>query len=1569
MKKKFTLFLLLAALTSNLNANNVSITNLTITEKNTGSHYSLVQFDISWENSWRTTTGPNNWDAAWVFVKYRVAGGEWQHAWLNNNGYTAPSGSTLDVGFLKPGTAFNATTNPGLGAFVYRAKVGNGTSTFNGVQLRWNYGANGVTDADIVEIQVFAIEMVYVPQGSFYVGDGTTSNVTGQFTAHNTTANYQITSEAIPATLGGTTAGNLGNNNKTGMVIADDFDNATTQLLPSAFPKGYTSFYCMKYEISQQQYVDFLNNLTQTQASTRKYDKPAGNYRYEITGSEIGSYATYNPYIGCNFLTWADVTAYLDWSGLRPMTELEYEKACRGIVSALANEYAWGTATLTQNTGITNANLLNETSTNSGNCTYGPSASVQGPMRVGAFASSSTNRVQAGATYYGIMEMSGNLWERPITVGSADGRLFTGLHGNGVLSPSGLSDVANWPSSGSGWRGGGWRNSSLHARVSARSDAAYPDDNVHGNNYGGRGVRTQLPLVIGDYYQGGKIAYILQVGDPGYDVNLQKGLIAASTDQSTSAQWGCIGTGISGADGTAIGTGNQNTNDIEVGCTTTAIAADICANLTLEGYSDWYLPSKDELNKLFLNKTAIGGFSTAFYYSSSEVDNNHAWVQGLLYGNLAHYSKDGQTYVRAIRTFPTLPAVTTSAATAIAATTANSGGDVTIAGDSEVTARGICWGTSSNPTTALATKTIDGTGTGTFTSSLTGLLPSTLYHIRAYATNTGGTSYGEDKTFTTTAFVCGTSALTVNHLVTGGVAPVDKSVSYGTVSTTLFGGTKCAITQNLGSTNQATAATDNTEASAGWYWQFNLKQGYKLDDDGTTRTPANLWITFIDENSDWATANDPCTLELGIGWHLPTKTEWTTADANGQIGGWDDIAEAYSDVLKLHAAGYLNASDGLMTNRGSIGFYWSSKQYDNIYGWSPAFTSSFSDMSHSSRAFGYSVRCLKDLLPTLTTTDASVIMATTATSGGNITEQGASAVTARGVCWGTSANPTTSLATKTIDGTGTGVFTSSLTGLLPSTIYHIRAYATNTEGTSYGEDKTFTTEWACGSSFAKNHVISGGVAPVDKTVTYSTVSTTLFSGTKCSITQNLGADHQATAVDDATEASAGWYWQFNRKQGYKADCANGSTCFIPSSPAWNTTYDDLSETWEAAKDPCTLELGTGWRIPTNAEWTSADGSWANWTEPWNSVLKLHAAGILRGSVGSLLSRGSGGYYWGSTQSSTAYGWNLNFDSGNSAMYNSYKTNGFTVRCLRDLSPTLTTTDASDINATTATAGGNITGQNASAVTARGVCWSTSANPTTSLATKTIDGTGTGTFTSSLTGLLPSTLYHIRAYATNTEGTSYGEDKTFTTTAFVCGTSALSVNHVVTGGVAPVDKSVSYGTVSTSLFGGTKCAITQNLGADHQAAAVNDATEASAGWYWQFNRKQGYNHTGTTSTTVLTPEWPTTIIDESAEWISDNDPCALELGVGWHIPTKTEWVSADASWSTWSDLWNSELKLHASGRLTYNNGYLDSRGSFGFYWSSTQSGGAIGWYLRFDSASSLVTNYYKICGYSVRCLKD
>ncbi|HPA23955.1 MAG TPA: SUMF1/EgtB/PvdO family nonheme iron enzyme, partial [Ferruginibacter sp.] len=381
MKKLFT-FLSFVIMTHLSIANNVTTANVSVGSQNTSLHYSMVKFDIAWENSWRTVTNESNYDGCWIFVKFRKKNTyAWQHATFNYvspgtagaSGHTEPSGSTI------------STPSDGKGIFIYRNAVGNGNINWTGAQLRWNYGADGVADNDSVEIKLFAVEVVYVPQGSFYLGSNGTEPYHLRRGDKDTC--FNVTSEN--ALTVGTLASDL-------FSASGTLQNGT---IPALYPKGFNSFWCMKYEISQQQYADFLNTLDAATATTRT---PSA-----FTTGSHPALVPNQPERAMNSLSNDDVLSLLDWSALRPMTELEYEKACRGANQApVPNEYAWGNTTIEFVQTPTDIGLSTETWA-SGNIGYNNSY----PIRCGALATSTSTRQSSGGSFYGIMEMSGNIYE------------------------------------------------------------------------------------------------------------------------------------------------------------------------------------------------------------------------------------------------------------------------------------------------------------------------------------------------------------------------------------------------------------------------------------------------------------------------------------------------------------------------------------------------------------------------------------------------------------------------------------------------------------------------------------------------------------------------------------------------------------------------------------------------------------------------------------------------------------------------------------------------------------------------------------------------------------------------------------------------------------------------------------------------------------------------------------------------------------------------------------------------------------------------------------------------------
>jgi len=463
-----------------------------------------VVFDLSWEEAWRNDI---NCDGVWIFAKYRAKDGLWRHIGLSD--YSRDKFDYRDQtppGFSKGQGPLSSQVGMWVpserkGVFIYRIKE-EGDVSLKQVMLLWNFKETGLQTEDMnsISIKVFGVEMVYIPESEHYVGDplGPGGPKNCLFTYPDKGA-YLVNSEA-PITVDA----------KDGFLYCNQ-DNERSRddtpfVIPEEYPKGYGAFWHMKYQLSSQQYVDFLNTLTRRQQQTHVRSDISRDYienYYVMTGTNTEKFRqsivcvrkgngidtpvtfyTYAPARACNAIAWGDIAAYAAWAGLRPITEFEFEKSCRGPKEAIAWECAWGSneigrvETFSGPDGsgyeikVPTAGLVNACF----GCGIAPfdaakgktipdNPGFEGPVSCGLFSNTRhegiPKRLNDGASYYGVMELSGNLWESCVTFGHPKGRAFIPNHGEGVLDEDGCARIPGWPGEsgiGSGARGGVYRS-------------------------------------------------------------------------------------------------------------------------------------------------------------------------------------------------------------------------------------------------------------------------------------------------------------------------------------------------------------------------------------------------------------------------------------------------------------------------------------------------------------------------------------------------------------------------------------------------------------------------------------------------------------------------------------------------------------------------------------------------------------------------------------------------------------------------------------------------------------------------------------------------------------------------------------------------------------------------------------------------------------------------------------------------------------------------------------------------------------------------------------------------------
>ncbi|MBI4947342.1 MAG: SUMF1/EgtB/PvdO family nonheme iron enzyme [Bacteroidetes bacterium] len=491
--------------TLNCYANKLTIGSLTIDQA-----AQTIQIKVAWENSWRfnSSTLPYNWDAAWIFVKFRDCSSDPQTTQFTQ-GIVSTTLTDHNWDVLGDGQRFEATKADGT--------AGIDVATNNtGVMLRPNTEGTFAQISDTIllkitnlptsgtyDIRVFGIEMVFVPSSgggfsSFNVGDGN-----GVTFSTNALGQPFPVGEATPLTISSEAAIIVNSTSN----ISSCCNNGSSSTVQAGFPKGFNSFYIMKYEITQGQYADFLNSVSEDMATNTLWTGTYNQFRHMInnTGTAPQKYSTTRVDRACNYLSWSRVSAYLDWACLRPLTEMQYEKAGRGFAAKLLNEFAWGTTSITYPAagGISGAENGTETITTAnananGNAvawSSGDGGGIRGPLRAGIFATATSTRQLSGGSYFGAMELTGNVREFYIGIcaGDAGGEVCaSGISlGDGTLAATGYHNTADWPSGSAPAdghvvvRGGSWNAVTYLSDRNNGNPCVVTQDNT----IGGRGGR------------------------------------------------------------------------------------------------------------------------------------------------------------------------------------------------------------------------------------------------------------------------------------------------------------------------------------------------------------------------------------------------------------------------------------------------------------------------------------------------------------------------------------------------------------------------------------------------------------------------------------------------------------------------------------------------------------------------------------------------------------------------------------------------------------------------------------------------------------------------------------------------------------------------------------------------------------------------------------------------------------------------------------------------------------------------------------------------------------------------
>ena len=959
--------------------------------------------------------------------------------------------------------------------------------------------------------------------------------------------------------------------------------------------------------------------------------------------------------------------------------------------------------------------------------------------------------------------------------------------------------------------------------------------------------------------------------------------------------------------------------------------------------------------------------------------------------------------------FPTqtslcLPALTTNSPISTGIDSVIVGGNILNDGGSSIVLRGVCYSTTPNPNMGNM-RTEDGSGVGSFTSILRNLSPTMTYYARSYAKNTNGVVvYGNEVRFTTTASLPG-----LRCLGTPTVTDIDGNI-YNTVQIGIY----CWTQSNLKVKRYNNGDTiPIANSSSDW---SNTSQGLLVSYNNDS---SNLSI-FGGLYNHYAVLDNRHLCPTG--WHVPSDTDWfnlsyqigydnvggslKSLDTLPLVGGWKTPNIGAINTIGFSAIpGGLRDPYGMFALLNSHGYWWTKSTSLNS---SLAY---FRELFHLGnnlgrnlwgRGGGMSVRCVRDsiigtsgvnsILPIVSTIAVAEVTATSAKSGGFIFSDGGSPIIKRGVAYATHPMPTLS-DFNTNNGTDTGYFESRLIGLNGSTRYFIRSYATNSVGTQYGNQFDFLTD-------------------------------TLILGVRCqglpSVLDNSGNSYFTVQIGNQC-----WMQSNLKTKKY----ANGDTIHnVINNTSWGSLLSGASAAYNNSSNNDSLFgklynhftvtdyrglCPTGWHIPSDAEWDTLESylggpvqsakalmttdtlasstvSWnfLNWNNIWNFATNSSGFSALPGGHrddnGDFTGLNYQGFFWSSSKEPK---WNdpnsfwrkyrlLQYSSldGSVYLHHGYgnPTTGFSVRCLINTLPQVNTTSNTNVTPSTALVTGEVNSDGGDQNTTRGFCYSTTSNPTISNDT-TMNGTGAGVYSVTLHNLTPLTTYYVRAYATNSVGTSYGNELNFLTllpsaqpcpgTPTVTDIDGNAYNTVQIGNQCWTQSNLKVSKYRNGDNIPTGLSNTDWQSTTAGAYAIYDNNPVNDGLYGKL-----YNHYAVMDNRGLCP-------------------------TGWHVPTDGEWTTLENHLGGWSvaggALKSTATQLTPGGWNSPNTGATNISGfsagpgglrgdfgafnylGFGGYWWSSSLIGPNAYLLGLGSNDGVVSrgNGYRTDGLSVRCLRD